>query len=208
MSALRSKNVTALIPYITILFGLNILKNAWVAILLYHAAILIVLMRNNNRWHFKRLLRGWNWRIGIPLSIASISSGLVLYYVWPLVSIDGSELSVILGDYGLSGSSWIIFMIYYCIGTPILEEVFWRGYLLTPGRYPSGPDILFAGYHILVLILFLKPLPIIAVFLSLVIVAWIWRMVAIKLNGLAIPFVSHLVAGIGVIWFVNLITRG
>ena len=162
----------------------------------------------NNRWHFKRLLRGWNWRIGIPLSIASISSGLVLYYLWPLVSIDGSELSVILGDYGLSGSSWIIFMIYYFIGTPILEEVFWRGYLLTPGRYPCGPDILFSGYHILVLILFLKPLPIIAVFLSLVTVAWIWRMIAIKLNGLAIPFVSHLVAGIGVIWFMNLITRG
>lgn len=96
-------------------------------------------------------------------------------------------------------------MIYYCLSTPIVEEVFRRGYHLLPGRYPSAPDILFAGYHPIVLILFLKPLPIAAVFIALVITAWVWRILALKLDGLAIPFVSHLVAGIGVILTVNLI---
>ncbi|UCE65459.1 MAG: CPBP family intramembrane metalloprotease, partial [Candidatus Zixiibacteriota bacterium] len=184
-----------------------ILKNAWAAILLYHAAILFVILRNSDLILFKRLFRGWSWKIGFPLAAISAFSGLSFYILWPMARIDSLELSTVLNEYGLYSSSWLIFMIYYCISTPILEEIFWRGYLSVPNRYPSGPDILFAGYHIIVLILFLKHLPIAAVFLSLVIVAWIWRLISIKFNGLAIPFVSHLVAGTGVIWFVNLLVK-
>ena len=205
MSAIRPKNLSALIPYITVLIGLHIFKNAWVAILLYHAAILIVLLRTNNRIYFKGLLRGWNWRVGFPMTIASLGAGQFIFLLWPFVKIDGLNLALILPEYGLHGFSWTAFMIYYCLSTPIFEEAFWRGYLLAPGRYPAGPDMLFAGYHIIVLLLFLKPLAILAVFISLVIVAWIWRMITIKYNGLAVPLVSHLVAGIGVIWFLNVI---
>ncbi|UCE66247.1 MAG: hypothetical protein JSU85_15615, partial [Candidatus Zixiibacteriota bacterium] len=154
MSSLRPKSSTALIPYITILFGLYILKNAWAAILLYHAAILFVILRNSDLILFKRLFRGWNWRIGLPFLIISALSGLPLYLLWPFAGIEGLELSEALREFGLYGNSWIVFMIYYCISTPILEEIFWRGYLSVPNRYPSGPDILFAGYHIIVLILF------------------------------------------------------
>jgi membrane protease YdiL (CAAX protease family) len=205
MLPLRPKSSTALIPYITILLGLHILKSAWATILLYHGAILIIILRSNGFILFKRLFRGWSWKIGLSLTIISALSGLSLYFLWPLVGIRSPELSEVLREYGLHGPSWLIFIIYYCITTPILEEIFWRGHLSVPARYPSAPDILFAGYHIIVLILFLKPLAIAAVSIALVITAWIWRILALKFDGLAIPFVSHLVAGISVMWFASII---
>ncbi len=207
MLAFRLKCYPALIPYFTILMGLHILKNAWIAILLYHAAILFIILRKNNKRLLQNLFGAWNWRVGFPLSIITALSGLSLYLLWPFAGIEGLDLSEVLSEYGLYGNSWIIFVIYYCVSTPILEEIFWRGYLSVPNRYPAGPDILFAGYHIIVLILFLKPLPIAAVFLSLVMIAWVWRLISLKFNGLAIPFMSHLVAGISVIWFLNLLVR-
>ncbi len=207
MKDIRFKSSTALIPYITILLGLHILKSAWAAILLYHGAILVIVLKNGNPILFKRLFRGWSWKIGLPLAPISALSGLSLYFLWPLAGIQGSELPAVLRAYGLYGYSWVIFIIYYCISTPVLEETFWRGYLSIPNRCPSAPDILFAGYHIIVVILFLKPLPIAIVFLSMVIIAWIWRLISLKYSGLAIPFVSHLVVGISVIWFVNLILK-
>ena len=188
-------------------FGLHIFKSAWVAILLYHAAIFIVILATDRFMLFKRISRGWNWKIGLPLTILSALGGLALYYSWPVVGIQNPGLPRILGEYGLRGYSCQIFMIYYCVETPILEEVFWRGYLLAPGRYPSAPDFLFAGYHMIVLILFLKPLPVAAVFIALVLTAWIWRILALKFDGLAISFVSHLVAGVSVMWFTNLLLK-
>jgi membrane protease YdiL (CAAX protease family) len=205
---IRLKYYTALIPYVTVFFGLHIFKSAWAAILLYHAAIFIVILATDRFMLFKRLYQGWNWKIGLPLTVLSALSGLALYYLWPVSRIQGQDLAAILGEYGLSGYSWQIFMVYYCVETPIIEEVFWRGYLLAPGRYPSAPDFLFAGYHVTVLILFLKPLPVAAVFIALVITAWIWRILALKFEGLAIPFTSHLVAGVSLMWFVNLLLKG
>lgn len=207
MLDIRLKYCTALIPYITVLVGLYIFKSAWAAILLYHAAIFIVILGADRFMMFKRLSRGWNWKIGFPLAILSALCGFALYYFWPMVGIQDPELPTILGEYGLRGYSWQIFMVYYCVETPILEEVFWRGYLLAPGRYPSAPDFLFAGYHITVLILFLKPLPVVAVFIALMVTAWIWRILALRYEGLAVPFASHLVAGVSVMWFVNLLLR-
>lgn len=203
MPGLRQRSFTALIPYLTIIFGLHILKNAWAAILLYHAGILFVLLKNNGIINFRRLFKGWNWKIGIPLVAISAFSGTTLYFLWTFIGIEESTLRSVLYEYGLNGFSRTIFMIYYCISTPVLEEAFWRGYLSVPGRFPSGPDFLFAGYHIIVLILFLKPLPIAGVFIALVITAWIWRITALRFNGLAIPFLSHLVAGVSVIIFIN-----
>jgi len=157
MVSLQVKSSTALIPYITILLGLHILKSAWAAILLYHAAIIFVILKSSGLILFKRLFRGWSWKIGFSFALISAMSGLSLFFLWPILSIDGLELSAVLGLYGLNGNSWFIFLIYYCVATPILEEAFWRGYLSAPNRYPAGPDVLFAGYHIIVLILFLKP---------------------------------------------------
>jgi membrane protease YdiL (CAAX protease family) len=207
MLVVRPKSFSALIPYITILIGLHIFKNAWAAILLYHAAIIFVILRTDGLILFKRLVIGWNWKTGLSLAVISALSGLTLYFLWPMASIQAPELSEVLREYGLHGSYWLIFMIYYCLSTPVLEEVFWRGYLLVPERHPSAPDFLFAGYHIIVLILFLKPLPVAAVFISLVITAWIWRILALKLDGLAVPFTSHLVAEVSVIWIANLILK-
>jgi len=207
MLYIRFKSSTALIPYTAILLGLYIFKSAWAAIILYHLAILIVILRNSGFILFIRLFRGWNWRIGFPLAIISALSGLSLYFLWPIAGIEGSTLSELLREYGLQGSSWYMFMVYYCIGTPILEEAFWRDYLLVPGRNPSAPDFLFAGYHIIVLILFLKPLPVAFVFITLVMTAWIWRILTIRFYGLAVSFVSHLVAGISLMWAVNVLLK-
>ena len=60
-------------------------------------------------------------------------------------------------------------------------------------------DLAFAGYHILVLAWFIKLPWLIIAFVVLTIAAYIWRYMAFKLKGLAIPLLSHIIADISII---------
>ena len=59
-------------------------------------------------------------------------------------------------------------------------------------------DVAFAAYHILVLINFLKIPWVIVVFIILVMASWLWRLIAEKYQGLALPLLSHMTAGLGI----------
>ena len=39
---------------------------------------------------------------------------------------------------------------YYATVHPVLEEIFWRGYLSRAHRSPVVTDVAFAGYHVVV----------------------------------------------------------
>ncbi len=108
---------------------------------------------------------------------------------------------------GLQGNSLLIFCIYYSISTPLLEEAYWRGILASTSKRLAWPDIFFAGYHILVLALFAKPVFVIVSFLILLITAWVWRLIAIKLKGLLLPILTHLSADVSIIIAIYILIR-
>ncbi len=112
-----------------------------------------------------------------------------------------------LASVGLSGYSWLLFVFYHALVNPWLEEVFWRGFLGSRAMYPTTEDLLFAGYHIPIMALFLGWPWLIPAFSVLLISAWFWRWLARKCNGLVVPALSHLAGDASVmaaLWVISL----
>ncbi|NOY61020.1 MAG: CPBP family intramembrane metalloprotease [Calditrichaeota bacterium] len=188
-----------LLPYAAIGTGLYVFQSAWFAILCYHFLILIMLLMHWKESSLKMLFKGWNSRFAFLLTIIGLFSGPVIYFAWSLMQSSDSSLQVKLAHLGLHGKSLLIFCVYYSISTPLLEEAFWRGLYANASKYPAWPDLFFAGYHVLVLVMFIKPVYVILSFLTLLITAWIWRLIANMFKGLFIPLLSHFAAGLSII---------
>jgi membrane protease YdiL (CAAX protease family) len=121
--------------------------------------------------------------------------------------LENVPLNLALVKFGLHGTSWFFFMIYFSTVQPFLEELYWRGYLECGHKYFSWADFAFAGYHILVLAWFIK-LPWLAIaFIVLTVAAYVWRYMAFKLEGLAVVLLSHIVADVSIIAVICVLIR-
>jgi membrane protease YdiL (CAAX protease family) len=100
---------------------------------------------------------------------------------------------------GLEGGSWWAFVAWYVVANPLLEEIYWRGWLGSGSAAPVPNDVLFAGYHAVVLVLFIGWSWILVCFVTLVLAAWLWRRIAARTGGLAVCVAAHLVADASVI---------
>jgi membrane protease YdiL (CAAX protease family) len=194
-----------LIPYLAIFIGLNFLKNAWIAILLYHSLILAYLIITGHLADFRKILTGWNIRLFLISCAISVIGGPALFLLWNFMKLDISSLSSNLAEFQLKGLSWILFIPYFCLLHPILEELFWRSKSNGASGSEYIKDILFGGYHILVLVLFIKPEWVIISFFILAFVSWMWRVISYKTDGLLIAFLSHILANSSIIIAVNFI---
>lgn len=205
---LRSRYVVLPMPCIAVLAGLYYLRSAWATILLYHAVIVIYLFltRRNRAW--PALFRGWHTSTGIGLILLCACSGPLLVILWPVIENVHGNLSAALDSFGLHGARWWLFAAYYVSMHPILEEIFWRDALAERNRRIDIADVAFAAYHVLVLLLFLKIPWVIVVFVILVLVSSLWRRIAGRYHGLAIPAISHMTAGLGIMTATYLLTRG
>ncbi len=203
-----SRHVALLMPCIAVLIGLNILRSAWAAILFYHAVIVIYLFLTRSDRPRPALFRGWHTSTGIGLILLCACSGLLLVLLWPVIENVHGNLSAALDSFGLHGARWWLFAAYYVSLHPILEEIFWRGAMSERNRSINFTDIAFATYHMLVLLHFLKIPWVIVVFVILVLVSWFWRSIAGRYHGLAIPVISHMTAGLGIMTATYFLSRG
>ncbi len=201
-------NIIILLPCIVVFAGLSYLRSAWAAILLYHTVIIIYLVITRSKRLRPELFRGWNNAAGAVFTIACACPGPLLVLLWPVISNVSDGLSSTLDSFGLHGAGWLLFAVYFVSLHPVLEELFWRDALVSGSRWPDIVDIAFAAYHVLVLVHFLKFPWVILVFVILTLVSWLWRRVAERYRGLAIPVVSHIAAGISLMIATFLIARG
>jgi len=201
----RANILPFLFPYFAVFVGLYLLKNAWIAILLYHAIILVYMIASRHLIDFRKALTGWNSGLFLISCAISIIAGPALFVLWSLMKLDSSSLSSKLAVIRLTNLSWILFIPYFCLLHPILEELFWRSKSNGASGSEYIKDILFGGYHILVLVLFIKPEWVIISFFILAFVSWMWRSISRKTNGLLIAFLSHILANSSIIIAVNFI---
>ncbi len=194
---MNKKHLIASLPILIMVIGIIILKNAWAAIIGYHAIILLTIIIASER-NFQILFKGFNLTYLLIFSVAGLTSGISIYILWPIVSNSVSMLST-LETLGLNGFSFYIFSIYYTLTTPFLEEYFWRDILFLNSTKPVLTDFLFAAYHTIVLYQFIKIEWILFSFLILSLTAWMWRLCRMKFNGLIIPIFSHLIADLSII---------
>ena len=117
------------------------------------------------------------------------------------------QLESELADLGLTGLPWLLFIGCYFIVNPVLEELFWRGYLGQRTRGLTWNDVWFSGYHVLVAVNFTWWPWVVASFLVLVAISWVWRQFARQARGLLLPILSHTAADASIILAVFLLAR-
>jgi len=192
------------VPYIAVLIGLYLFKNAWIAIGLYHLGIALFVIYAD-KGIIRKVFAGWKPVPAFAGITASVIVFAIIYFLWEHVKLEGMSLGDKLAGLGLYGTSWIIFMVYFSTAQPLLEELFWRGYLERNHKFLSWAELAFAGYHILVLAIFIKPFWLIIAFIVLIAAAYLWRLVGCRFKGLAIPLLSHITADICIMAVTNIL---
>ncbi|MDD5190747.1 MAG: CPBP family glutamic-type intramembrane protease [Dehalococcoidales bacterium] len=198
--------ISILIPYLTVIPGLFVFHNSWVAILVYHATMLLTIFITKRMWLFDQLGKTINTKILVFAVIVGACGGAVLYILWPRLSVP-VDINIHLHRIGLTNTTWIYFIAYYVIANPILEELYWRGYLGNDAKHPILTDLLFAGYHLFVLAGYVGVIWLGAVFLVLSGAAWFWRQISRITGGLFVAILSHMAGDLTVILVIYYLTQ-
>lgn len=193
-----------LVPYIAMILGLYIFHNAWIAFVIYHILIFGVMVSTKNLSYWKNLVKGKNTLVVFLAILFGIGGGVLIYILNPLIRLE-NYVPLTLASIGLSGVSWLVFVFYHGFVNSWFEEAYWRGYLGSKKKGVIWNDIIFAGYHMLVLILFLTWYWVLLSFIILILAAWLWRQLARKYKGLLIPMLSHMAADISIMFVVYLL---
>lgn len=187
------------VPYVAVIAGMHFLRSGWTAVLSYHIGMCLVLSVAGGRPLARKLVSGWNGRIGVIVILMCSLGGPLVYWLWPHMSLEYLDLRSGLVAVGLARGSWLCFVVYYCLVNPWLEELYWRGFLAANMNYGGLSDILYSGYHVLVLVLFVKLSWVVVALIVLTCVSRLWRQLAARYDGLLIPALSHLAADISII---------
>lgn len=187
------KWLTVLLPYLAVAIGVFWVQNALVALMSFHTAIVLSLLLARSQVPIQVLFKSKDIRWVILNVLLCGSSGVSLYFFWSYFEVIGN-LSDHVQSFGLTGTTWPVFLTYFVLVNPLIEEYFWRGYLGSPTRrlYPS--DFLYAGFHGLIL---LDRMEIAAVLYSLILLTlagWFWRQLARANEGLLAPVLGHMAA--------------
>ncbi len=192
-----------MIPYLTVSLGLFVLHSAWAAMFGYHLGMVMILLLAGYKVDFKGIIRNRRPAVILLMMLFGLAGGVLMYLLWPYLNVPAA-ISDYLITIGLNQNNWPIFLGYFVLVGPALEEIYWRSYLGNTSKKPVVTDFLFAGYHIIVLAgkLALIWLPLILILLALG--AWLWRQVN-RLNGGLLPsIVSHFTADLAIMLVVFL----
>jgi membrane protease YdiL (CAAX protease family) len=187
------KWLTPLLPYLAVAIGLFWVENALLTLLGFHLAIILSLYLARSTFPIKTLFKSNDIRWVILSILLCGSSGISLYFFWSYFGL-GSDLPAYLESYGLTRTMWPVFIAYFVLANPLIEEYFWRGYLGSPtrGLYPS--DFLYAGFHALILMNKMQIGAILYSLIVLVLAGWFWRQLARLDGGLLASVLGHMAA--------------
>ncbi len=194
----HSKWFTPILPYLAVGIGLFCFRNAWVALLEFHLAILVSLLLARSQVPITILFKSTNVRWVVLSIVLSGSTGIFLYLFWPTFGI-ASDLAVHVSLLGLNSSNWIPFIAYFVLVNPFMEEYFWRGYLGNSTKKPYLSDFIYAGFHALILLGSMSLASIVYSLIVLVLAGWFWRQLARQDAGLLAPVLGHMTADFAIL---------
>jgi hypothetical protein len=202
-----SKNVLKCIPpYLAVWAGLFLFQNAWLAMFGLHIAILLVLASSRPNPPVTTLFTSRTIKWILLNTLLCGASGFALYYLLPWF-VSSKNLTTQLSELGLNRFNLPIFIAYFSLLNPVVEEYFWRVSLgnETKGFYIG--DLLYAGYHAIVLV---NQVPILITLLAmacLTFIGWFWRQVRREDGGSLAPVLGHMAADLSVMLAVYLLIR-
>ena len=115
------KIISPLVPYIAIGIGFLIFHSAWLTVLGYHAGMSAVVLSSNTRPGLKTVFKGNHFWIPLITAFAGACSGVLLYLLWPYLSLP-PDINVFLRSINLSGGSWLVFIVYFSLVNPFMED--------------------------------------------------------------------------------------
>lgn len=195
---MKSKWLVPILPYMAVWAGLFMFKNAWAALLGFHATILLVIVLQRPQHSFSIFFQNANKKLFFFTVWLCSLSGLSLYILRNFLGI-ASDLRAQLADLGLHDNIWIWFISYFSIINPLLEEYFWRAMLGSDTRSFYLGDLIYAGYHVMVVWNKTSPMSIALVILALTFIGWFWRQLYRKDGSLLTPVISHAVADLSIL---------
>ncbi len=193
-----NKVIAPIIPYITVGIGLLFLHNAWIAIIAYHLGMIIVVLFSREKIPLMTILSSTNYKIPLFTAMIGASGGILFYILWPILAIP-PDINIYLQNIGLSQTSWPLFLVYFILVNPWLEEYYWRGYLGSNSKRIILDDIFFSGYHVIVMAGKVEIVWLLVLFVVISFGAWFWRQSNRISHGLLPSLVSHLAADITII---------
>ena len=187
------KWLTPILPYLAVGIGLLWFQNAWVALLGFHFAILISLLFARAHIPIKTLFKSADIRWVVLSILLCGSSGISLYFFRSYFGF-ANDLPAQVEALGLNSANWPVFITYFALVNPFVEEYFWRGYLGNPtnGLYIS--DFLYAGFHAFIMNGKLQFCSAIYGLIMLVLAGWFWRQIAREDKGLLASVLGHMAA--------------
>lgn len=195
---MNKKWLAPILPYLAVWAGLFLFNSAWLSLLGFHAAILLTLVIARPDIPIKTLFQSAHPKWILASVFLCGLGGAGLYFFWDAFGI-ADDLPAQLQSIGLISSSWTVFIAYFAIANPFIEEYFWRAYL---GRDACGfyiGDLVFAGYHAIIL-LEKVPLPSIAFALAcLTCIGWFWRQARREDGGLLAAVLGHMTADVTIL---------
>lgn len=181
------------LAYLAVGLGLLVFHSAWGALLGFHAAIILSLLIARPTIPLKRLLTNNNFK-WIPLSILLCgASGAALYLLQDAFGF-ASDFSAQVAALGLNASNWLVFIAYFALVNPWVEEYFWRGWLGSGSKSLHTSDFVYAGFHALIMIGRVRTGSVLFGVGVLVLAGWFWRQIAREDGGLLAPVLGHMAA--------------
>ena len=186
-----------ILPYLAVFLGMITLRSAWGALIGFHLTLLPLLITRRQTIS-PRFLSPVSMKLLLPVAATGLSAGLGLWLLWPSVGIP-ADFPARLAALGLSGLIWPFFIAYFTLVNPWLEEAYWRDVLASSSAYPALVDFLFAGYHLIILGLFVSPAWMLFAFVILTAAGWSWRQVSRYTGSLLPAALSHLLADFSIL---------
>ena len=187
------KPIAALLAYLAVGIGMFQLHSAWGALLGFHIAIVVSLLWVRPNIPIAMLFKSTNIKWILLSVLLCGSSGLGLYFLWTYFG-PVTDLPAQIETLGLTPASWPGFIAYFALVNPFLEEYFWRSYLGDPTQGLYIYDLIYAGFHALILIGKVPVYSIIFALMVLTFAGWLWRQIAREDRGLLAPVLGHMAA--------------
>lgn len=203
---MNKKWFTPILPYLAVWAGLFLFKSAWFTLIGFHIAILFALAVVRPNIPINILFKSSHPKWVLISALFCATSGLGLYLLWDKFIIS-PDLPVQLQSLGLNSSSWFSFIAYFSLVNPFVEEYYWRGVLGTDTKNLQLIDLVYAGYHALILWGRVHPLSILIAVMILISAGWLWRQFSREDNGLLAAALGHMAADFSILltiyWMCN-----
>lgn len=202
---MRSKWLAPILPYLAVWAGFFLFSNAWLTLIGFHLAILLTLAWLRPTLRIDTLFKTTKPKYVFLSMFVGCAGGIGLYLLWDLFSVS-NDLPEQLARLDLNSSTRMGFIAYFSLVNPFIEEYFWRGALGDSARQLYIGDVVYAGYHVMVVWNKVPAYPILITLMALVFAGWFWRQLYRRDGGLLAPVLGHMVADFAILMTVYTMT--